>query len=240
MVLSEKIKTEVFSPSTYFKDQFKTLIKEEKKEESIEIQPISFVEKVEGGGVGIFNNFFTGSNSGKGEGSSSSSKSSGPTVLTDDICLLHGEVPEVRIEEAPMNSRRIFTAVDILADVNEVWQLLTTYETLQNVVPSLVKNEVIFRTPEGGARLLQVGGAKVLPGITFKATTVLDICVYKEDKPMPQEMLMSNVPEVTASMDVRAFYRNIPLKRDVFPRPYAISSLPHRDITMQVMIFLFT
>jgi hypothetical protein len=40
--------------------------------------------------------------------------------------------------------------------------------------------KVVFRTPEGGARLAQVGGAKVLPGITFTAKTVLDVCVYKE------------------------------------------------------------
>jgi hypothetical protein len=39
---------------------------------------------------------------------------------------------------------------------------------------------VVFLTPEGGARLAQVGGAKVLPGVTFTAKTVLDVCVYLE------------------------------------------------------------
>ena len=40
--------------------------------------------------------------------------------------------------------------------------------------------QVVFRTAEGGARLAQVGGAKVLPGVTFTAKTVLDVNVYKE------------------------------------------------------------
>ena len=85
-----------------------------------------------------------------------------PAVLTDDICLLPGE-PVVRIEEAPSNARRIFTGIDIIANIDDVWEVLTNYERLQDVVKSLVKNEVLLRT-ERGARLLQVGGAKVLPG----------------------------------------------------------------------------
>jgi len=103
-----------------------------------------------------------------------------PAVLTDDICLLPGE-PVVRIEDAPSNARRIFTGIDILAKIDQVWEVLTTYEKLQEVVPSLVKNEVVSRNPRG-ARLLQVGGAKVLPGVTFTAKTVLDIVTYLEDQ----------------------------------------------------------
>lgn len=113
-----------------------------------------------------------------------------PTVLTDDICLMPGE-PVIRIEEAPNNARRIFTGnqvihtthlmsyrfiissflllagIDIAAKVTDVWSVLTDYESLQKVIPSLVKNQVLYRTEQGGARLAQVGGAKVLPGVTF-------------------------------------------------------------------------
>jgi hypothetical protein len=92
----------------------------------------------------------------------SSTKS--PNYLTDDMCLVPGADPEIRIELAPKNARRIFTGVDILASIDSVWTVLTNYEELQLVVPSLVKNEVLYRTPEGGARLKQVGGAKVFPG----------------------------------------------------------------------------
>lgn len=82
-------------------------------------------------------------------------------ILTDDICLMPGD-PTVRIEEAPSNARRIFTGIDINCNINRVWNALTEYENLQLIIPSLVKNEVLFRT-ERGARLSQVGGAKVRP-----------------------------------------------------------------------------
>lgn len=62
----------------------------------------------------------------------------------------------VTIEEAPLNARRIFATVDVHASSDGVWNVLTAYEKLQRVVPSLVKNEVLFRTKEGGARLSQV------------------------------------------------------------------------------------
>lgn len=87
-----------------------------------------------------------------------------PEVLTDDMCLLPGD-PIIRIEEAPSNSRRIYSGIDIMTSVEDVWKVLTDYENLQNVVPSLVRNEIVFRYPDGGARLSQTGAAKVLPGI---------------------------------------------------------------------------
>jgi hypothetical protein len=149
-----------------------------------------------------------------------------PDVLTDDICLLPGE-PVVRIESAPQNSRRIFTGIDIFADIDSVWKVLTNYESLHLVVPSLIKNDVLERYPDGGAKLFQVGGANVLPGITFKASVMLDIRTYLEENPMSPANLQCYVSEnATASM-------NTPLQRGLFPRPYALTTLPHRDITMQ-------
>jgi hypothetical protein len=156
-----------------------------------------------------------------------------PPVLTDDICLLPGGDPIVRVEEAPTNSRRIFTGVDIMADMDSVWEVLTSYETLQNVVPSLVKNEVVERYPDGGARLAQVGGARVLPGVTFTAKTVLDVRVYREDSPIPETMLAAHLPDDAPSAAVREYDKALPLRRGIYPRPFSITSLPHRDITMQ-------
>jgi len=155
-----------------------------------------------------------------------------PAVLTDDICLVPGE-PVVRIEEAPANARRIFTGVDIAAKVEDVWGVLTNYEGLQDVIPSLVKNKVVYRTENGGARLSQVGGAKVLPGVTFTAKTVLDVCVYLEENPLPASMSADHLQNEASDKAVRAFDKTLPLTRNIFPRPYAITSLPHRDITMQ-------
>lgn len=161
---------------------------------------------------------------------------SSPRFLTDDMCLIPGADPEVYIEDAPQNARRIFTGVDIMADVDVVWKLLTDYENLDKVVPSLVENEVLSRTPNGGARLRQVGGAKVLPGVTFRASTVLDVNIYDENNPLPASMFYSDEDSTNVNLKSAkrkdSKYSKIPLVRGVFPRPYAVTSLPHRDITM--------
>ena len=156
----------------------------------------------------------------------------GPTVLTDDVCLVPGD-PVVRIEEAPSNSRRIFTGIDISASMEDVWGVLVDYGRLDKVIPSLVKNTIVSSLPKGGARLLQVGGAKVLPGVTFTAKILLDVNLYLEDDPLPPNMQASHLPETASSKQVRDYDLKLPLVRGVFPRPYGITSLPHRDITMQ-------
>ena len=91
------------------------------------------------------------------------------------------------------------------------------------------------RLPKGGARLLQVGGAKVLPGVTFTAKILLDVDLYLEDDPLPAERLASHLPETATSQEVRDFDMQLPLVRGVFPRPYGITTLPHRDITMEAV-----
>jgi len=156
----------------------------------------------------------------KEEDISVESTKSSPQFLTDDICLLPGSEPLVRIETAPGNARRIYTGVDIIASLEDVWQVLIDYENLKSVVPSLVKNEVLSRTSDGGARLLQVGGAKVLPGVTFTAKTVLDVKIYTENAPIPNSMIANFIDE--SNVDT------IPLRRGIFPQPYAITQLPHR------------
>ena len=152
-------------------------------------------------------------------------------ILTDDICLVPGD-PIVRIEEAPGNARRIFTGIDINCDIRRVWSVLTNYEDLHQVIPSLVENEVVYRTARG-ARLSQVGGAKVLPGVTFTAKTVLDVITYLEDTPIPATMTADHLENSASDEDVRNFDKQLPLVRGVFPRPFAITALPCRDITMQ-------
>jgi hypothetical protein len=65
-----------------------------------------------------------------------------PPFLGDDQCLVPGE-PVVRVEKAPQNSRRIFAGIDIMASVDTVWDVLTDYANLQNVVPNLAVNTVV-------------------------------------------------------------------------------------------------
>jgi hypothetical protein len=132
--------------------------------------------------------------------------------------------PLVHVEKAPNNARRIYTGIDILANIDHIWNVMTNYENLHHIVPSLVRNEVLERYNDGGAKLRQVGGTTVFPGVQFTAELCLDIRVYFEDNPLPDEML-SKPSFLTSTVS--------PLQRGVFPQPFAISKLPHRDITMQ-------
>lgn len=155
-----------------------------------------------------------------------------PPFLDEDSCLVPGE-PIVRVEKAPENSRRIFAGIDIPVAVDTVWELLTDYENLQRAVPNLVVNNVLELYDEQkdelsddasvkeramklkGALLRQVGGAKVA-GIQFSARTTLEVREWPNGLPPTKD-----VSEASK------------LERYKFPRPFAISSLPTRDITMQ-------
>lgn len=160
-------------------------------------------------------------------------RSQAPAVLSEEVCLMPG-MPTVRVEVAPGNARRIFTGIDIVAecdDVTEVvWRVLTDYERLSDAVPNLVENQVVERYSDGGAQLRQVGAAKLAPMITFKATTTLKVKPYPDG--LPAEMMAEHLGD-TDSDSVREFGAALPLQLEVFPRPYCISSLPCRDITMQ-------
>ena len=46
-------------------------------------------------------------------------------------------------------------------------------------------------------------------------------------------MLAESTINGASSADVRAIGKTLPLRRGVFPRPYSLTRLPHRDITMQ-------
>jgi hypothetical protein len=43
-----------------------------------------------------------------------------------------------------------------MSNIDSIWEVLTAFDKLQEVVPSLVKNEVVSLTGNGGARLSQV------------------------------------------------------------------------------------
>jgi hypothetical protein len=60
-------------------------------------------------------------------------------------------------------------------------------------------------------------------GVTFTAKMVLDVNIYKEDSPMPESMLAVSTPDLIKSEDVRAYGKNLPLQRGVFPRPYSLT-----------------
>jgi hypothetical protein len=74
----------------------------------------------------------------------SDSTSMGEVTSISNIELLPMREPYVSIEVAPSNSRRIFTGVDIMADMESIWTVLTAFDRLQEVVPSLISSEVSY------------------------------------------------------------------------------------------------
>jgi hypothetical protein len=182
-----------------------------------------------------------------------------PPFLDETQCLVPGE-PVVRVEKAPENSRRIFAGVDIMASVDDVWKVLTDYGNLQKVVPNLVVNEVLalydgdpsvvssghqvldqakpadaqckeISKQMRGALLRQVGGAKVA-GINFSARTKLEVREWPAG--MPDFAHFNDEVWEGKSRQLRAKeYSKVRLQRYSFPRPFAISSLPTKDISMQ-------
>ena len=182
-----------------------------------------------------------------------------PPILSDEICLVPGR-PVVRVEVAPGNARRIFTGIDIVVEdpaaLELVWNMLTDYPNLADGIPNLVSNKVLSTTVDPpGARLEQLGAAKLAPMVTFTATTTLDVVEYMGGLPPYMEAdHLKEEEEAEAAADetagfkgadgsvkkassdsaaVRKYGEGMPLTENVFPRPYMISQLPHRDITMQ-------
>jgi hypothetical protein len=181
-----------------------------------------------------------------------------PPFLDPDSCLVPGE-PVVRLEKAPENSRRIFAGVDIMGSVDDVWKVLTDYGNLQNVIPNLVVNEVLALyngDPSGavmfepdapadvqckqvassmkGSLLKQVGGAKVA-GINFSARTTLEVREWPMG--MPDFAHYTDDMYEGKSRDTRARENSgVRLQRYRFPRPFALSSLPTKDISMQSIV----
>jgi len=180
-----------------------------------------------------------------------------PPFLDPDSCLVPGE-PIVRVEIAPENSRRIFAGVDIMASVDDVWNVLTDYGQLQNVIPNLVLNKVLalydgdesgptydrdappdvqckqVANSMKGSLLKQVGGAKVA-GINFSARTTLEVREWPMG--MPDFAHYTDDMYQGKSRDTRARENaGIKLQRYRFPRPFALSSLPTKDISMQSIV----
>jgi len=178
-----------------------------------------------------------------------------PPFLDGESCLMPDAEPLVRVEKAPDNSRRIFAGIDILASADDVWNILTNYHELQNVIPNLVVNDVLElydARPESdpapldfpeedrcaiesksmkGSLLRQVGGAKVA-GINFSAKTTLEVREWPRGMP-DFAHFMDDMWEGKSREERAQEYPKIKLKRYRFPRPFCVSKLPTKDISMQ-------
>ncbi len=138
-------------------------------------------------------------------------------------------------------------------------KVLTDYENLQRVVPNLVVNNVV-ELYEGepqdsdniyeidpkitsedqcqtlsqkmkGSKLYQVGGAKVV-GINFSATVTLEVREWPNGLP-DFFHFNDDVYEGISRAERARLESKRNLERYHFPRPFAISRLPTKDISMQ-------
>jgi ribosome-associated toxin RatA of RatAB toxin-antitoxin module len=80
---------------------------------------------------------------------------------------------EVQTEPAEGRQRRIFAKVQIPYSVEQVWQVLTDYESLADFIPNLAKSQRLEH-PQDGIRIEQVGTQRLLR-INFSARVVLDM-----------------------------------------------------------------
>lgn len=161
-----------------------------------------------------------------------------PPVLTDRICLILGDDPVVRVEDAPGNARRIFTGIDIRATVQEVWDVLTDYEGLQDVVPNLVANTLVEHGEDGGARLWQIGRVSwsiLGRDFSFQAGMMLDVRLHPTGLAESQTSGEHLDASALSSAEARSYGRSLKMVRGIFPRPFSIAAegVPVHDITMQ-------
>lgn len=101
------------------------------------------------------------------------------TALEIDPVLLHAV--DVETTKLGGRQRQIRAALQVPYTAEQIWQVLTDYDSLAEFIPNLVKSQRIDH-PEGGIRLEQVGMQKALM-IDFSARVVLDM-----EEHFPQEI----------------------------------------------------
>jgi ribosome-associated toxin RatA of RatAB toxin-antitoxin module len=131
--------------------------------------------------------------------------------------------PSVEVRTQPMEGRqrRISAKICIPYTIEQIWQILTDYETLADFIPNLSHSQRVEH-PEGGVRLEQIG-SQCLLNFHFCARVVLDMV---EDFPHWIRFQM-------VEGDFRSFEGNWHLKPSSFPGgmgtelTYTVQLCPH-------------
>jgi len=138
-------------------------------------------------------------------------------------------------------------------------KVLTDYENLKDVIPNIVTNTILdlydgdpdthtsdfvedpvipaeeqcknLANKLKGAKLQQVGGAKIV-GINFSARTTLEVREWPEGMPDFAHFDEEMYCEKTRDERIRDS-KTIALTKYKFPRPFSISKLPSKAISMQ-------
>ncbi|KAK2649872.1 hypothetical protein Ddye_017361 [Dipteronia dyeriana] len=91
---------------------------------------------------------------------------------------LTGDGVYIEIEKFGRNSRRIRSKIEIEANLDTVWNILTDYERLVDFIPGLAVSELVEKKGNF-ARLFQIGQQNLPFGLKFNAKGVLDC--YEKD-----------------------------------------------------------
>ncbi|KAA3458847.1 Polyketide_cyc domain-containing protein [Gossypium australe] len=89
----------------------------------------------------------------------------------------------IEIKKLGGNSRRIRSKIGIEANLDTVWNILTNYEKLADVIPGLAVSEVVEKKHKF-ARLYQIGQQSLPLGLKFNAKGVID-CYEKDLEILP-------------------------------------------------------
>ncbi|KAL5859385.1 hypothetical protein ACOSQ4_000681 [Xanthoceras sorbifolium] len=84
----------------------------------------------------------------------------------------------IEIEKLGRNSRRIQSKIEIDANLDTVWNILTDYEKLVDFIPGLAVSELVEKK-DNFARIYQIGQQNLPFGLKFNAKGVLDC--YEKD-----------------------------------------------------------
>ncbi|XVF33021.1 hypothetical protein REPUB_Repub17cG0132500 [Reevesia pubescens] len=89
----------------------------------------------------------------------------------------------IEIKKLGVNSRKIRSKIGIEANLDTVWNILTDYEKLADIIPGLAVSKVLEKKDKF-ARLYQIGQQNLPLGMKFNAKAVLD-CYEKDLEILP-------------------------------------------------------
>lgn len=98
------------------------------------------------------------------------------TADSDSVIQLSnslGQKVSIKTEKLAPRQRQIVASVIIPCALEQVWQILTDYESLADFIPNLTSSRLLSR-PDGGIRLEQIG-AQCFLNFKFCARVILDM-----------------------------------------------------------------
>jgi hypothetical protein len=102
----------------------------------------------------------------------------------------------VDIRSTGLNSRRISSAIDINASLEDVWAIITDYDRISVHAPNVLRSRVVSG-PGAGIRVFQEG-AQNIAGFEFRASLLMEMTEVRTDalrRPLPAPRLTFRCPQ---------------------------------------------